>query len=142
MFDWVPAQAWLLLLIGLFSWPALFVLVHRNRKSELDPNRPNARQSAIAFAALILAAILAVFIFTPQAKTFAHSPQFLPVLLAALTAITVYTTAQGFLTGTVEPLARGSFGPYSRAEHPRRYWASQTWNVIMSALMIWLAFKV
>jgi drug/metabolite transporter (DMT)-like permease len=142
MFERLPVQVWLLLLIGLFSWPAILTVARRIQKSELDSYRPGAKQAAIAFAALVLALALAIFIFTPQAKAFAHSPQFLPILFAGLTAFTICTTAQGFLSGSVEPLTRGSLGPYSRVEHPRRYWASQVWNVTVSAFMIWLLFKI
>ena len=142
MFNWIPTRAWLLILISLFCWPALVILSRRVQLSDLDHKFPTRRQTALAIAWLIIAFGVAIFIFTPQAEAFAYSQQFLPILLAVVAVLAVNTTVRGFMTGQAEPLIRGSWGPYSRLEQPRCYWASQSWNVLMSGFMVWLEFKI
>ena len=142
MSDWIQARVWLLLAIGLVCWVPLIVIKRYWTMSSLNHERPQGRYVAISIATVCLCVATAIFIFTPQAEAFARSPQFVPTLLVALAAFSTYSTLQGFLTGSAEPLLRASLGPYSRDEHPKRFWASQAWNVLITALMVWGAFSV
>jgi hypothetical protein len=151
VFDWVPTRVSLLVAIAAIAYPALSYLWRYIRISpaniDLTQPRPDfswrsTRRFAIGACIVLTAIGLAFFIFTPTAEAFAQAPEFLPLLMAALTIFATYSTIKGYLKGEIDPLVRGSFGPFSRAEHPRRYWVSLAWNVFFIALMTWLLFKV
>ena len=152
MFEWVPTRAWLLILIGMFVVPAgIYVCRHLSASpSDFDVTKPkpdlewrSSRSLAISTAAIVIGIALAIFIFTPAAERFARSPQFLPLLMIALTGWMIYFTADGIFKGQVEPVNRGAtLGPYNRIDHPIRYWLSLLWNLTWCGLMTFLIFKI
>jgi tetratricopeptide (TPR) repeat protein len=145
MFDAVPVRVWLLLLIGVIAWmPARYVVRHLTwSPSRRDITRPSedlrwrsptelTKNSAI----LIGLAALAVFIFTEAAAEFARSPSFMPILLVGLGVFALCSVGKGLLTGSVEPMVRGTSWQFARAEQPKRYWASMAWNVLLGGFML------
>ena len=88
MFDWVPIQVCLLIIIGLIVYQQVVYLYEHlvHAPSRRDITRPREdlswrtdRQFAKSVAILVALAALAIFIFTPAATEFAHSPNFLAV---------------------------------------------------------------
>jgi hypothetical protein len=150
MFDRLPMQFWLLILIGVFAYPAVtYVYRHVVRSpsqrdmvhSAEDLTRRSSVRLNFSLIWIVLLVVLAIFIFTPAAAEVAQSPNFLPLLMAALSAFCIYEIVQGFIKGEVMPLTRGGLGPYRRIDQPRRYWASMIWNVMFACLMVFLIFK-
>lgn len=151
MFKQVPPQIWLLIAIGAAAYvPALYVYRHFvHSPSRRDITRPTEdlswrTSSQLTRSLAILAALagFAIFIFTPAASQFAHSPKFLPLLAAASGAWALVTVARGFSTGRIEPFSRGFNETYERVSQPKRFWASMTWNTLLGILCLWLAFEV
>ena len=48
---------------------------------------------------------------------------------------------RGFASGRSELLMRGFYDTYEREAHPKRYWASMTWNGVLGCLFLWLAYQ-
>jgi hypothetical protein len=150
MFESVPAQIWLLIVIGLAAYPAVqyayrYVVHSPSRRDITQPIgdlewRTPSRFALSAIFMLFLCG-LAVFIFTPAAAEFAQSPSFFPLLLAGSAAYSGYVVVQGFLKGEVEPIIKGGLGRYQRINHPIRYWASMIWNILFASLCVFVAFK-
>lgn len=145
MFDDIPAQAWILLFIAALAWtPAQYVFRHlRHSPSRRDITQPaqdlSWRSSGAltkSVAMLIILAALAVFIFTPAAAKFAQSPSFLPLLLAGLGGVTLWSVVKGYTSGIVEPMVRGASWEFSRAGQPKRYWASMGWNGLLGGALL------
>jgi Tfp pilus assembly protein PilF len=146
MFDGVPFQVWLLVGLAFFAWlPAQYIV----RYILNSPNRRNITRPAEDFgwrtsgkfftnlAALTAIAGTAVFIFTPQAERLVQSPYFFPALLGLVGVFALLTVARGLQTGRIEPLTRGSLGPFERGHQPKRYWASLAWNALLGMGMLW-----
>jgi tetratricopeptide (TPR) repeat protein len=92
---------------------------------------------------LPLAVIVVGFAFvayTPTGKQLAQQPSFLPILMVGFGCWSVFTVAQGFLNGRIEPFARGFYNTYERATQPKRFWASMAWNALFGGFFLWLAF--
>lgn len=87
-------------------------------------------------AILIGLAALAMFIFTDAAAEFARSPSFMPIMLVGLGVFALCSVGKGLLTGSVEPMVRGTSWRFARAEQPKRYWASMAWNVLLGGFML------
>lgn len=145
MFDMVPPRIWLLLLIAILAVaPARYVVAHvTHSPSRREIGQPAEDLSwrstgslARNLAILTGLAFLAVFIFTPAAESFAKSPSFLPLLLAAFGGFALWTVAKGYRTGAIEPMVRGASWTFLRAEQPRRYWASMAWNGLLGGAFI------
>jgi hypothetical protein len=152
MLDWVPAQVWLLLLIGFVAYrpaKAVFKDVQSFRtfgNFEFTPSRDPSRNRSLRFrvcvVALIVLVALAVFIFTPQAEAFARSPDFVPTLLGFVAVFLAFMTANDLTTGKAVPLVvRGDFGPYARADQPGRYWSSIAANAGLALLLAYSAIN-
>ncbi len=151
MLDWVPIQGWLLILMGLFGYQqVVYVYQHlTHAPSRRDITKPSEdlswrsdSQLAKSVAILLLLAALAVFIFTPAATEFASSPSFWPLIMSGLASVFLYWLAAGVVKGEIEPIVRGDWGPYSREDQPKKYWASLAWNVMMTVLFVWMAFNM
>ena len=149
MFDQVPVRIWLLIAIAAIAFmPAQYVyrfVVHSPSRRDITQPTPDLswRTSGQFVRNLsILAALLglAIFIFTPTAEQFAHSPNFWPILMGAFGAWALFTVPHGFMSGRIEPLIKGFHDTYERRAHPKRFWASMAWNAAMGALFVWLAF--
>ena len=145
MFDAVPGRVWLLLLIGAIAWmPARYVLRHLawspSRRDITQPAEDLTWRSPTALtknsAILIGLAALAMFIFTDAAAEFARSPSFMPIMLVGLGVFALCSVGKGLLTGSVEPMVRGTSWRFARAEQPKRYWASMAWNVLLGGFML------
>jgi len=145
MFDAVPGRVWLLLLIGAIAWmPARYVLRHLawspSRRDITQPVEDLTWRSPTALtknsAILIGLAALAMFIFTDAAGEFARSPSFMPIMLVGLGVFALCSVGKGLLTGSVEPMVRGTSWRFARAEQPKRYWASMAWNVLLGGFML------
>lgn len=148
MLDDVPTRVWLLFLIAALAYPATRYVVRyfRDSPARRDITQPQADSSwrtptklAASVVSLATLAGLAFYIFTPSAEEFARSPKFLPILIGALGSWAAYRTVMGFVSGSIEPLMRGSVGPYRRGEEPYRYWLSMLWNAAMSGILLWVA---
>jgi hypothetical protein len=144
MFDAVPLKVWLLLLIGAIGWmPARYILRHVGRSpSKRDITQPAEdfswrSRGALAknVAILIGLAALTVFIFTPTAAEFARSPSFMPILLVCFGAVALWSVAVSLMKGKIEPFARGVSWQFRREEHPKRFWASAGWNMLLGGIM-------
>lgn len=140
MFDAVPARYWLLLLIAIIGFaPARYVYRHVTRSpSRRDITQPqedltwrSPRTLAVNVAILVGLAALAVFIFTPAAAEFARSPSFVPILMIGLGGFALWSVISGYMSGTIEPMVRGASWKFDRAEQPKRYWASMSWNGLL-----------
>jgi len=149
MFKDVPAQVWLLLAISAIAYaPALYVYRYINHApSRRDITLPSEDlswrtpgQLGRCVAVLIGLVILGIFIFTPAAAQFAHSPAFMPILMAAIGSWAIYTVPRGLTAGKIEPIVRGLSKEYERATQPKRYWASVTWNAVLGCSCLWLAY--
>jgi hypothetical protein len=139
MFKQVPAQAWLLLAIGAPAYaPALYVyryiVMSPSGRDITQPVEDLSWRTSPQFvrnvAILTALAALSVFIFTATAAQFAHSPNFLPILMIAGGAWSLFTVIRGFVTGQIEPLARGFHNTYQRETQPKRFWVSISWNAV------------
>jgi Flp pilus assembly protein TadD len=86
-----------------------------------------------------VAAASAVFIFTPQARSFAGSAFFLPTLLTGVGTFALHAAGHGLLTGSVSPLVRGLTGHYSRENQPKRFWASIFYNAVLGGSLLAMA---
>lgn len=149
MFDAIPTRVWLLIAIGAVAFvPARYVvrhIAHSPRRRDItqppeDLSWRSTGQLVRSLAILVVAAALAVFIFTPAASQFAHSDWFLPTLGTAFAMFALYSVIQGFRTGRIEPLVRGFSRTYDRATQPKRFWASLCWNSLVTGGFFWLAF--
>lgn len=80
--------------------------------------------------------------FTPAGKQLAKRPSFWPVLMIGFGCWSLFTVAEGFLRGRIEPLARGFYNTYERETQPKRFWASIAWNTTLGCLSLWLAFAI
>jgi tetratricopeptide (TPR) repeat protein len=151
MFKQVPVQVWLLLAIMAAGYaPARYIYEYiAKAPSRRDITRPPEdltwRTSALLarnLAFLGALAALAVFIFTPAATQFAHSPAFWPILAAAGGVFALFTVVRALSLGQIQPLARGFNNTYERDSQPKRFWASMAWNSFFGCLCLWLAFKM
>jgi tetratricopeptide (TPR) repeat protein len=91
---------------------------------------------------LPLAVIVTGFAFiayTPAGKQLAKQPSFLPILMIGFGCWSLFTVAQGFLKGRIEPLARGFYNTYERETQAKRFWASMAWNAIFGGFCLWIA---
>lgn len=93
---------------------------------------------------LIAVALLAVaFIaLTPAGKRIAQLPAFWPILVLGLGCWALFTVAQGFAKGRIEPFARGFYNTYERETQPKRFWVSMGWNALLGVLFVWLGFTI
>lgn len=148
MFDGVPLKVWLLLLIAISAaMPARYVFRYlRHAPNRREITRPpedlgwrSARTFWLSLVALVLLVGLAMFIFTPAAEATARSPHFFPLLMIGFGAWMLVTVWRGHINGSIEPMSRGSFGPFSRHDQPKRFWASMVWNTIWGVGLIALA---
>lgn len=149
MFDDIPAQAWLLVLILFWAWsPAQYVVRHvmasPRRRDITKPAEDLEWRSSGTFyrcvAALALLAAFAVFIFTPQAERLVKSAYFFPSLIGLFGVFAFFTVARGLQSGQISPLTRGSLGPYEREEQPRSFWGSMAWNALVGCMMGFAGF--
>lgn len=150
MFDTVPVRVWLLIAIAAAAYaPALYLYRHvAHSPSRRDITQPSEdlswrTSSQLARNLLILTALvaLAIFIFTPAATQFAHSPSFWPILIAAVGTWALFTVPKGLTTGRIKPIIRGFYKTYQRQTEPKRFWASIGWNTFFGCLCLWLAFE-
>lgn len=150
MFKDVPIQVWLLIAIvaaGYTSARFVFTYIARSpsrRDITLPPEDLSWRTSeqlARNLAILGGLAASAIFIFTPAATAFAHSPNFFPMLMVALGGWAIATVARGFSTGLIQPFSKGFHEDYERQLQPKRFWASMGWNAIFGCASFWLAFQ-
>ena len=151
MFNQVPIPVWLLMAIVATAFvPARYVYRYvANAPSRRDITLPPVDLSwrtsgllARNLAILGVLAPLAVFIFTPAARQFAHSPSFWPILMAALGTWAIGTVARGFWIGQIKPFARGFYNTYARQTQPKRFWTSMVWNTLLGCLLLWLPFQM
>lgn len=149
MFDAIPTQAWILVAIAAAAFgPAQYVYRHiEHSPHRRDITQPpedlgwrTSKQLIRNSIILVGLAALTVFIFTPAAEKFARSPEFLPILMLGFSAFALFSTVDGLLRGRIEPLSKGSLGPYERETQPKRFWASLSWNTTLGGLFAWLAF--
>jgi Tfp pilus assembly protein PilF len=150
MFDQVPVRAWLLIAIAAVAYmPVRYICQHiAHSPSRRDITQPTEDLSwrtsgeLIRSAGIVVALLgLAIFIFTPIAEQFAHSPRFFPVLMMCFGAWAISTVPKGFMTGRVQPFIKGFHETYERGTQPKRFWASLAWNALFGCLFIWLAFQ-
>ena len=147
MFDQVPVRVWLLVAIAaVASAPAMYVYRFLVGSPAIVGEAPNdlgwqtQRQLKISLIALCGLVALAIFIFTPAAADFARSPSFWPIVMAMFGVWGAYMTIKGLITGSVQPMIRGSFGPYRRGWQPGRYWLSMLWNAALTSFLAWAVF--
>ncbi|WP_116089575.1 tetratricopeptide repeat protein [Sphingomonas crusticola] len=148
----IPLQVWLLITLAAFGLlPARYVwryLAHSG--SARDLMRPpealewrSTRQFRVSLAILAGLAGLAVFIFTPAAarlgRQLTQSPLLVPILLGGVGGFALFEVWRGLTTGTIEPMSRGTLGPYQRATQPKRFWISLGWNAMFGALCLVMA---
>ena len=147
----LPIQFWFLALIGLLAYPpamyAYRCIAHSPSPRDLDqsaeePVKRSAARLTVSIVCMLMLASLAVFIFTPAAAEFAQTRGFVPLLTTAIPAFSIYEIVQGFRKAEAAPILRAAFGPYSRSEQPRRYWASMIWNLIFGCIGVFLTFMV
>lgn len=146
----IPTRVWLVLLIAMFAYRPFAYVLWRTAGVSLPgaPDEPardsKAEQRRLIFNLVMLVALVAftLFVFSQAAVRFVHLPTFLPLLMAACAAMGLYMTAQGAITGRIEPLSRGSFGPYDRVTQPKRYWLSMIWNGLWTVGCAFLMFKI
>lgn len=139
MFDSIPPQAWIVLVLAIIAtgrviylWRHL-VSIFQKRDITQPPDDLSWRSSKQFYASLtVVMGLLAVgvFIFTPYAEQFAKSDFFVPSLLGSFGSAALVMAVRGFQTGQAEPLVRGA-RMYVRDEQPIRYWLSLGWNAIM-----------
>ena len=150
MFDDVPVRVWLLIAIAVIAFtPARYIYRHvahsPSRRDIFHPSEDlswrTSRQFVRSLTIVAILVALAVFIFTPTAEQFARSPRFWPILMATFGAWAVVMVLQGIASGRIELLMRGFYNTYERAAHPKRYWASMTWNALLGCLFLWLAYQ-
>ncbi len=150
MVDQIPARAWLLLAIAIAAYAPARALYTRTPAPgagwggmrPIDgPGWRRPRPFSYNLAIVAALAALAVFIFTPTAEQFAHSPSFWPILMAAAGAWSLFTVARGSATGQIQPIVRGFYNTYARGMQPKRFWASMAWNATFGFLCFWIAFK-
>lgn len=151
MFDQIPIRAWLLLVIAAAAYvPARYafqyIAASPSRRDITQPREDlswrTPAQFARSFGVLCALVALAIFIFSPAAEQFARSPNFWPVLSVCIGAWSLFTVAQGFVTGRVQPFTRGFHETYERRVQPKRFWASLAWNAIVGCLSLWLAYQM
>jgi tetratricopeptide (TPR) repeat protein len=151
MFDQIPVRIWLLLAIAAAAYvPARYafryIAASPSRRDITQPSEDLTWRSPAQFVrslgVLCALVALAIFIFTPAAEQFAQSPSFLPILSICLGAWALFTVALGFVTGRVQPFARGFNETYERQAQPKRFWASSAWNAIFGCLCLWLAYQM
>lgn len=148
MFETVPIEGFILLIIGLWAVdPARYIYRHiKHAPERRDITQPpedlswrTQRKFALNAGLLALLAASTVFVFTPQARWFAGSVYFLPTLLTAFGTFALHAAAHGLLSGSVSPLVRGLSGHYSRAEQPGRFWASLIYNAVLGGALLAMA---
>lgn len=151
MFDQIPARIWLLVAIGAAAYaPARYVFKYLTYIPAAGSLRPqddaysgrSPRRFILYLALTVALAALAVFIFTPAAEQFAHSPTFLPILMFAGGAWALSTVGWGLAIGRIQPITKGFWKTYQRGTQPKRFWTSLAWNTIFGCMCFWLAFKV
>lgn len=151
MFDDIPPQFWLLIAIAaMAAGPIRYIARHlahdpRRREITLAPEDLEWRTSAqlTRSMAIVTALVaLAIFIWTPAAERFAQSPAFLPLLLAALGVYALNTVWRGIMGGRIEPMTQGRSWEFSRAEQPKRFWASIAWNAFIGGACLLLPMFV
>lgn len=151
MFDWVPIQAWLIILLAILAYqPALTVFrfaASSQGGDDLFPRptdqvRPERDQFGRSLFVLIALAGLAAFIFTSAAERFSKSPSFWPAVMGVIGLFALYSTIAGAVRGSVEPFIKGNFGPYDRDDQPVQYWLSMVWNVGMVVLLMSAIFWI
>lgn len=151
MFDSIPIQVWLLILIGLFGYQqAVYVYQYLasspSRRDITQPSEDLSWRTSTQFtkSALILMGLVALggFIFTPAAVKLVQWRGFWPSIVSAMASLFVYFTIEGLAKGKVEPLIKGDWGLYDRREQPGKYWVSSAWNVAISAIFVWMAFNM
>jgi regulator of sirC expression with transglutaminase-like and TPR domain/MFS family permease len=104
-----------------------------------SPGEGQVRRYFIVGAFFVAVAFIA---FTPAGKRLAQTPGFWPILIVGFAGWSLFTVAQGFAKGEIEPFARGFYNSYQRETQPKRFWASMTWNAIFGCLCLWLAFSM
>lgn len=140
MFDAVPVRFWFLLLIAIIAWvPIRYVYRHVTQSpSRRDITQPpddlswrSSRALAKNVGILAVLAATAAFIFTPAATELAQAPNLFPILAFGLGAFAIWSVMSGYRSGEIEPMLRGLRWTFTRAEHPKRYWASMGWNGLL-----------
>lgn len=123
MFDRIPIQVWLLLLIGIIGY------------AQWKAQRPPILKAAVAVGIVGIA----FFIFTDAARELALSKIFWPALLVTVGAWALTTVPEGLRDGKIEPFVQGIHTSFERGNQPKRFWASMAWNAILGSVCIWLA---
>lgn len=145
MFKSVPVQVWLLILIALLAYPPAqyvyrYIAAAPSRRDIMSPQEDLGWRTRAQFARCVAVltglVIFAVFIFTPAAAAFARSPAFMPILMAALGAWSLYTVPRGLANGSIEPLIRGVYSAFERTAQPIRFWLSVAWNASMGSFFL------
>lgn len=135
--DAIPPQAWIALPLAVSALaPAAYVWRYFThgltpRDITLPPEDLSWKSGRhLLFCLASLTGLLAIggFAFTEWAEDFARSEWLAPALLGAVGSYALGTVVPGWRNGEIRPLIRGSSRSYSRAEQPRRYWASLIWN--------------
>lgn len=72
---------------------------------------------------------------TSAGKELAQTPSFWPIIMIGLGGWSLFTVAQGFAKGRIEPMVRGLHSTYQREEQPKRFWASMSWNALLGGFI-------
>jgi tetratricopeptide (TPR) repeat protein len=102
-----------------------------------------ARRQLWRYLPLAVIVVGGAFIaFTAAGKRLAQTPGFWSVVIVACGGWSLFTVAQGFAKGQIEPFARGFYNTYQRDTQPKRFWASMAWNAIFGCLCLWMAYQM
>ena len=93
----------------------------------------------VPFAIIVLGG--AFIAFTVAGKRLAQTPSFWPIVLIGFGAWALFTVAQGFSRGRIEPIVRGLHSTYSRDEQPKRFWASMVWNALLGGICLFASLS-
>ena len=85
---------------------------------------------------------LAFIRFLPAGKQLALTPTFVLIMGIGAGGWSLFTVAQGFTKGQIEPFARGFYSTYERETQPKRFWASMAWNSFFGCICLWAAFMM
>lgn len=149
MFDNLGLQVVLLLAIaGVAIAPARYIydyIINSPRYHDITASPVDlewrTRRRLVANGAFLFGLIAAaIFMFLPQVRSFALSPEFLPFVLAAVGAALLMYTGYGLLEGRMQPLIRGVPKSYDRESEPKRFWLSFAWNALAGVVSISTAF--
>lgn len=112
----------------------------RDLTESAQDSTPSVKNRLLRYVPLAVILLgLAFIAYTPAGKQLAKQPSFWPIVMIAVGGWSLFTVAQGFIKGQIEPFARGFYNTYQRETQPKRFWASMTWNAIFGCAAIWFA---